>query len=186
MRIISGYLKGRKIIQPNTKLTRPIKDLVKESIFNILEHSNLININIEKSEVLDLFSGVGSFGLECISRGSKSVIFSENYNETLDILKKNIIKLKCEDQTEIIEKNIFDIKYFDYFNKKKFNIIFLDPPYKEKKLSNLLSHILAFKLLKKNGIIIIHRHKKENEIFPKTFKVLKVKNYGISKVVFGN
>ena len=73
MRIISGYLRGRNIRQPNNQLTRPLKDLTKESIFNILKHSNLIMINLEKSKILDLFSGVGSFGLECLSREAKIV-----------------------------------------------------------------------------------------------------------------
>jgi len=88
MRIISGYLKGRNIRQPNNKLTRPLKDLTKESIFNILKHSNLIMINLEKSKILDLFSGIGSFGLECISRGAQSVVFCENYPEATKVLKK--------------------------------------------------------------------------------------------------
>mgnify|MGYP001245029342 FL=1 len=83
MRIISGYLKGRKLDLPYNKSTRPLKDLTKESIFNILEHSNLIKINITKSIVLDLFSGVGSFGLECISRGCDKVIFCENYSKAI-------------------------------------------------------------------------------------------------------
>ena len=74
MRIISGYLKGKKIAEPNSKQTRPLKDLTKESIFNILQHNKLIKIKIEESKILDLFSGVGSFGLECISRGAKYVI----------------------------------------------------------------------------------------------------------------
>ena len=91
MRIISGYLKGRKITQPNSKNTRPLKDLTKESIFNILQHSNLINFSFERSIILDLFSGVGSFGLECISRGASNVIFCENYLSTIKILKKNFI-----------------------------------------------------------------------------------------------
>ena len=78
MRIISGYLKGKKIDQPSNKFTRPLKDLTKESIFNILQHSNLINFSLHKSKILDLFSGVGSFGLECLSRGAENVIFCEN------------------------------------------------------------------------------------------------------------
>ena len=136
MRIISGNLKGRKIAQPNSNNTRPLKDLTKESIFNIMEHSNLLKFSFEKSTILDLFSGVGSFGLECISRGAK-------------------------------------------------NVIFLDPPYKEKKLNILLKDIIYLKLLKKNGIIIIHRNKKDNEFYPKEFKILKTKIYGISKIIFG-
>ena len=75
MRIISGQFKGKKIQEPKDKLTRPLKDLTKESIFNILNHSNLLNLDLKKSNVLDLFSGVGSFGLECISRGALSVTF---------------------------------------------------------------------------------------------------------------
>ena len=95
MRIISGNLKGRKIADPNSKNTRPLKDLTKESIFNILQHDNLINFSFKNSAILDIFSGVGSFGLECISRGSKSVIFCENYPETIKILDKNIHDLNC-------------------------------------------------------------------------------------------
>ena len=90
MRIISGNLKGKKINPPKDKLTRPLKDMVKESIFNILEHSNEINHKMENSIVLDLFSGSGSFGLECISRGAKYVFFNENYNEAIRVLEKNI------------------------------------------------------------------------------------------------
>jgi len=186
MRIISGYLKGRKIILPNNKLTRPLKDLTKESIFNILQHSNLINFNIEKSKILDLFSGVGSFGLECISRGAKSVTFCESYSEAIKILEKNILEFDCKKKTQVITANIFDIKKFSQLYKKKFNLIFLDPPYKEKKLVKLIEDILFLKLLNNNGIILIHRHKKEEEIYSKKFNILKVKTYGISKIIFGN
>jgi 16S rRNA (guanine966-N2)-methyltransferase len=186
MRIIAGYLKGRKITLPNDKYTRPLKDLTKESIFNILQHSNLIKFTLEKSKILDMFSGVGSFGLECISRGAKKVVFLENYTEATKILKKNITDLNCESKTKIITKNIFNIKNLNLFEETKFEIIFLDPPYKEKRLNNLLDDIISLKLLKNNGIIIIHRHKKEEEIYPKNFNILKIKTYGISKIIFGN
>ncbi len=92
MRIISGYFKGKKILQPEDKFTRPLKDLAKESIFNIINHSNIMNINLKQSKILDLFSGVGSFGLECISRGALKVIFFENYIKAIKILKKKYIK----------------------------------------------------------------------------------------------
>ena len=185
MRIISGYLKGRKISLPKDKCTRPLKDLTKESIFNILQHSNLIDFNFEKSEILDMFSGVGSFGLECISRGAQNVIFCENYPETLKILKKNIYNINCDKKAQIVKKNIFQIKKLGKLQKKKFDVIFLDPPYKEKKLINLLNDIIYLKLLKKNGVIILHRHKEEEEVYPEKFKILKIKNYGISKIIFG-
>ena len=66
MRIISGFLKGKKIKFLKNSNTRPLKDSVKENIFNILIHSKFIKAKIEKSNVLDLYSGIGSFGIECI------------------------------------------------------------------------------------------------------------------------
>ena len=78
MRIISGSNKGKKLILPKDKTTRPLKDIAKESVFNILAHAKYINFHLKDSKVLDLFSGIGSFGLECISRGSKFVFFLEN------------------------------------------------------------------------------------------------------------
>ena len=79
MRIIGGKFNGKKILQPKNKQTRPLKDLTKESIFNILNHSNKFKISVENSIVLDLFSGVGSFGLECLSRGSRHVTLRNCY-----------------------------------------------------------------------------------------------------------
>ena len=185
MRIISGNYKGKKILLPKDKLTRPLKDLTKESIFNIIKHSKLLNINLENSNILDLFSGVGSFGLECLSRGAATVTFLESYKEVLTVLKKNIYNLKQQNSTNIIEKNIFAENTLKVLNKK-FDIIFMDPPYKEKKLIDLLNTVIKLKLLKDNGIIIIHRHKKEEDIFPNEFNIIIKKNYGISKIFFGN
>jgi len=185
MRIISGNFKGKKILLPKDKLTRPLKDLTKESIFNIIQHSKLLDINLENSKILDLFSGVGSFGLECLSRGSASVTFLESYKEVLTVLKKNIQNLKQQSFSNIIEKDIFAENTLRSLNNK-FDIIFMDPPYKEKKLPILLNTIIKLKLLKDNGVIIVHRHKKEEDIFPNEFNIVIKKNYGISKIIFAN
>ena len=185
MRIISGDYKGKKIIIPKDKLTRPLKDLTKESIFNIIKHSKLLDTKLENSKVLDLFSGVGSFGLECLSRGAANVTFLESYKDVLTVLKKNIDNLKQQHSSSVIEKDIFAENTLKILNNK-FDIIFMDPPYKEKKLPNLLNTIIKLKLLKDKGIIIIHRHKKEEDIFPNEFKIIIKKNYGISKIIFGN
>ena len=77
MRIISGELKGANIFLTKNKNTRPLKDMVRESIFNLLIHSNKISFDINKSKVLDLFSGTGSFGPECLSRKADKVFFIE-------------------------------------------------------------------------------------------------------------
>tara|TARA_B110000037_G_scaffold198885_1_gene238173 strand:+ start:702 stop:1268 length:567 start_codon:yes stop_codon:yes gene_type:complete len=185
MRIISGKYKGKKILLPKDKLTRPLKDLTKESIFNIIKHSSLLDISLENSNVLDLFSGIGSFGLECLSRGATRVTFLESYQEVLTVLKKNIENLKQQNSSSIIEKDIFSENTLKTLNNK-FDIIFMDPPYKEKKLADLLNIIIKLKLLKDNGIVIIHRHKKEEDIFPNEFNIIIKKNYGISKIIFGS
>ena len=185
MRIISGNFKGKKILLPKDKLTRPLKDLTKESIFNILKHSKLLNVELENSNILDLFSGVGSFGLECLSRGAKNVTFLESYADVLSVLKKNIDNLNQQNQTKVIEKDIFSENTLKLLNDK-FDIIFMDPPYKEKKLSFLLNAITELELLNTDGIIIIHRHKKEEDNLPEEFNLILEKNYGISKIIFGN
>jgi len=184
MRIIGGNFKGKKILEPKDQKTRPLKDLTKESIFNIINHSNKFSVNLEKAYVLDLFSGTGSFGLECLSRKVRHVSFVENYKGILPILKKNLLNLKSVKNYSIIEKNI--LIDFDFLEKKeKFDIIFLDPPYKEKKIHTILNNLHKFKSLKPDGIIIIHRHKKEQDNFLDKFKIIEEKKYGISKIIFG-
>ncbi|WP_415308151.1 16S rRNA (guanine(966)-N(2))-methyltransferase RsmD [Candidatus Pelagibacter sp. Uisw_099_02] len=185
MRIISGNFKRKKILEPKDQITRPLKDLTKESIFNIIYHSKKFDIQLKDSNILDLFSGVGSFGLECLSRGSSSLTFVENYKEVLMVLKKNISLLECDDKSTVIEKDIFNRLNFNDF-KKKFEIIFLDPPFKEERLALLLNLISDSNILKDNGIIILHRHKNENDNFPENFKVIEQKIYGVSKIIFGN
>ena len=183
MRIIAGTFRGKKILEPKDTLTRPLKDLTKESIFNILNHSSKFEINLKKSNILDLFSGVGSFGIECLSRGSKEVVFVEKYNAVLPILKKNLKNLKLIENYRIIEKDIYDIAFFTSL-EKKFDIIFMDPPYKDKNLSLLLDNIRNNKILNKNGILIIHRHKDEKDLIPDKLKVIEEKKYGLSKIIF--
>ena len=185
MRIISGNFKGKKILEPRDNTTRPLKDLTKESIFNIILHSNKFNIKLENSNILDLFSGVGSFGLECLSRGSYFLTFVENYKQVLTVLKKNILNLNYQDKSLIIEKNKYKNFNFNLL-ENKFDIIFMDPPYKEEKISILLNKINDANVLKSEGIIIIHRHKREKDEFPKEFNILEVKTYGMSKIIFGN
>jgi 16S rRNA (guanine966-N2)-methyltransferase len=181
MRIISGYLKGKKINLPKDNLTRPLKDMVKESIFNIIEHSNDINTNLKGALILDLFSGSGSFGLECVSRGAEKVIFNENYKGAIDILEKNIMNLNCHNSCQILKTDCF--KLSKNFNKKV-DMIFMDPPFKEIKVNNLIASIFEAEILKKDGLIIIHRNKKYEEKLSEKLKILDVRYYGLSKIIF--
>lgn len=185
MRVISGIFKGKKIITPPNKITRPLKDITKESIFNIISHSNKFSVKIQGALILDLFSGVGSFGIECISRGAKYVYFVENYSKVIPILRQNLKNLKINSVYEIIEKDIIKDLNFQKFNNL-FDIIFLDPPYRDKFLPKTLEIILKNNILSKNGIIIIHRNRKGKEVFPSDFRILEERKYGISKIIFGD
>ena len=185
MRIIAGDYKGRKIFEPIDKETRPLKDLTKESIFNILKHSKNMKISMKESNILDLFSGTGSFGLECISRGATKVYFIERHKPSIKILTKNIEKLNCEKKISLFCKNAFDLNEIKKIRENKFNIIFLDPPYKEKNIILLLNKINEMNILINKGIIVLHRHKKSNDSFDSKFKILRTKNYGISNIIFG-
>ena len=186
MRIIGGKFKGKKLFLPVDKNTRPLKDMVKESIFNLIENSNKYSLKVEQSNILDLFAGSGSFGFECISRGAKKVAFFENYYKTLKILKRNILDLKLEDKCDVFEKDCFNFFQSTQISNMKYNIIFIDPPYKEKKINILLERILDEKILANKGIIIIHRHRKDDLIISKKFKILDTRIYGISKIMIGN
>ena len=185
MRIISGSNKGKKLILPKDKTTRPLKDIAKESVFNILVHAKYINFHLKDSKVLDLFSGIGSFGLECISRGSKFVFFLENYSPVLEILRINIANLKYENKSKVINIDAFKINKNTFKIDQKFQIIFCDPPYKEKKIELLIKKIIEMDILEKDGIIIIHRKKGDLDNYPKKFKVIDTKSYGLSTFIFG-
>ena len=185
MRIIAGKFKGSSLHMGMNKNTRPLKDRVRESIFNLLIHSNKISINIEKSNILDLYSGTGSFGLESLSRGAKKVFFTENEKSALVILKKNIKKLKIENQTKIFFIDVLSLIKNNKNLYSKFDLIFCDPPYKKKNIDKLIELLFNNKLLKNHGILILHRNKDEKENFPDYFQVLEERIYGISKIIFG-
>jgi len=182
MRIISGILKGKSINFLKNSTTRPLKDSVKENIFNILKHSNLFDINIEEANILDLYSGVGSFGLECISRGAKKVTFIEQDKNATSILKKNLIQLSIVNQALIINNRIENVLKTQ---KGKFNIFFLDPPFADNTFIQNLDLIKKNKIYKKKHIVIIHREKLMDDNLNNFIDTLNVKKYGRSKIIFG-
>ncbi|MDC0059917.1 16S rRNA (guanine(966)-N(2))-methyltransferase RsmD, partial [Pelagibacteraceae bacterium] len=185
MRIISGKMKGTKLYIPTDKKIRPLKDLARESIFNLLTHSGKILFKLEHSNILDLYAGTGSFGLECLSRQAKNVFFVESEKDAVKILKKNIEKLKIKNKSKIFVSDVFQIIKTQVLNDEKFDIIFCDPPFRESKMDKLIETIIYKKILKQNGIIILHRGKSTKENFPSNFKIIEERFYGISKIIFG-
>ena len=184
MRIISGKFKSIKLFIPVDRETRPLKDLTKESIFNTLLHFKKFLFKFKNSKILDLYSGTGSFGLECLSRGADEVIFVENNKNALKILQKNIYKLDIKKKASVIKYSVS--KYLSNIDNfyHKVDLIFLDPPYKEKNIFELINNIIKANIIKKNGIIIIHRNKKSKDNYPSNFNTIDIRNYGTSDRAF--
>ena len=185
MRIISGKLKGKKISFISSSKTRPLRDYVRENIFNIITHGREVKINMEKTNILDLYSGVGSFGIECLSRFLCNVVFIEKDPLASSNLKKNINNLKLSHRVKIKSEDAINyLKKFNY--EDKFDLIFLDPPYKDTSFLSVIALIKEKKIFKKNHRVIIHRERGSEEVFNDYFKVFLEKNYGRSKIIFGS
>ena len=187
MRIIGGKLKNKKLHFTENLRTRPLKDSVRENIFNILSHSNNVGINIKNSEVLDLYAGTGSFGLECVSREASRVVFVENDLDALTNLKKNIKNLNSENKTVLLTQDVSE--FLNLLNlelyKEKFNIIFLDPPYQDKECVEVVKRIKKKELLNKKHIIVIHREIKSEDHIDKYLNIIEKRIYGRSEIFFG-
>ncbi|CCY46423.1 methyltransferase putative [Firmicutes bacterium CAG:822] len=168
MRIISGKYKGKKLNGFNIEGTRPTMDRVKESLFG------MIQTYIPDSIVLDLFAGSGALGLEAVSNGAKECYLIDNNVEAIKTIKEN--SQNFEEQLNIIH---IDYKKFLKTTDKKFDIIFLDPPYKEKQLDTSLRIIEERGLLNENGIVICEYEIGE----PHTnLELIKEKSYGPKKI----
>ena len=182
MRVVSGFLKGQKREFLKSIDTRPLRDFFKEKIFNVINHSNLIEVKLDDAVVLDLYSGVGSFGIECISRGVKTSTFVENDNKVLAILKKNLNNLKIEKKSEVFSGKIIS---FLNKNRNKYEIIFFDPPFAEKIFIDEMRIIQDSLIYKKKHLIIIHREINSKDDLDKILNIILIKKYGRSKVIFG-
>jgi len=182
MRVISGKLKGKTISFLKSKKTRPLKDSVKENIFNVLVHSNLIKVKLEMSNILDLYSGIGSFGIESLSRNAKRVTFIEKDINASNILKENLKKLSIFQKTKIFTDKIENVLSR---LEEKFNIFFLDPPFADENYFLNLELIKNRKIFEENHIVIIHREKRSKENFKNILHIIETKQYGRSKILFG-
>ncbi len=179
MRVISGKARGLKLNTPKNEDVRPTTDRVKESLFNI------INGYIIDGEILDLFAGTGSLGIECLSRGANTCVFVDVSKTSIDIVKSNIKKARVEDNAEIL--NIDYKSAIDKVKNKtyKFDIIFMDPPYYENMFMDALKKIDESDILKDDGIIVVEHDTKQE--FPESIgKLIKdrSKKYGNTTLTF--
>jgi 16S rRNA (guanine(966)-N(2))-methyltransferase RsmD len=125
MRIIAGTKKGMNLLSPKTRISRPITDRVKESLFSVLYKYNLP----QGARVADLFCGVGSLGLEVLSRGAEFVTFIEKDPKVFAVLNKNIQKAGFIEESAVLRTNAFKTGAPVGEDGEKYDIIFVDPPY---------------------------------------------------------
>ena len=168
MRIISGKYKGKKQDGFDIEGTRPTMDRVKESLFGIIQN------NLKDSICLDLFAGSGSLGIEALSNGASICYFVDKNKQILNILKNN---LKGIENSILIEKEY--LMALEELKNKKFDVIFLDPPYKDNLITPSIKKIIELNMLNKDGIIVCEY---ENEDIKCDLKLIKDKKYGSKKV----
>ena len=176
MRVISGKYKGKNLIGFDINGTRPTMDRVKESLFGIIQNK------IKDSVVLDLFAGSGSLGIEALSNGAIEVYFIDNNIELINIIKKNTSSMN--DKIHIMKSDYKSALELFKNSNIKFDIIFLDPPYKLKLINDCLEKIAEYGLLNEDGIIVCEYETEQIE--NRNLKLIKDKKYGSKKIkIFG-
>ena len=152
MRIISGKYARRKIITPKGSETRPTTDRFKETLFNIIENS--LKINLKKKNVLDLFAGSGSLGLEAISRGAKNCNFIDKSIKAVKAIEENISFLELNPCCDCYKIDVNKIRKFTNDPNKKIDIIFSDPPYSKTDINEIAINNLIKKNWMKDSVYI--------------------------------
>ena len=179
MRIIAGKAKGRKLIPPATMETRPTLDRVKEAMFSMIQGY------IPEGIVVDVFAGTGSLGLEAASRGAKEVYLIDKSSVTFPLLKENVENLKFGDFCYPLNMDSYDALRLLSKKGKKFDIIFIDPPYCKEMIPEAIKIIKENDMLQEDGIIVTKIDSIE-EIYDgyENIKLTRSKKYGNTTVCF--
>lgn len=173
MRVISGTAKGTKLNSIDELSTRPTLDRVKEALFNIIQSK------IQDSIILDLFSGSGSIGIEFLSRGCKKAYLCDKAHNAIKMINQNLERTRLVENSVVIEKDYKKCLQDLAINKVAFDIIFIDPPYKDNIAADAVQIILSLGLLKEEGFIIIETDEKDREI--ENLKKLDIQIYDCRK-----
>ena len=178
MRIISGNNKGTKLKTLEGENTRPTLDRVKEALFSII-YSRKSDID----NVLDLFSGSGSLGLEMLSRGAQKAYFCDSSKQAVNIITENIERCRQQDNCIVINRDYIECLKLLEKEKIKFDLIFLDPPYDKGMGIKSIEYIYDFNLLSENGLIVLETSEKESipEVLYE-FEIVDERKYGRIKI----
>lgn len=180
MRIISGQFRGKKIIAPMTRETRPTSDRTRESVFNLLSsYLEKKGMRFEDLTVLDVFAGTGALGLEALSRGCRTGVFLDASRAACQIIQENVDAMHLRDRAKVY---CTDIRHIDIC-KHPFSLIFLDPPYRKGLIENGLAVLLEKKWIAEDALFILELGREETLSLPANFRLLEERIYGISKIL---
>lgn len=175
MRIISGKARGTKINTIDKVTTRPTLDRVRESLFNIIQNY------VSNTYVLDIFAGSGALGIEALSRGAKQAVFCDINKDAVKIINENLMKTRLKENAIVYNMNYKKMIEKLSKNDFKFDIVFVDPPYKENLAVNSVKLIIQNNLLNENGIIIIETDEKERDL-KELQELNKIDNENLQKI----
>lgn len=178
MRIIAGEKRGCAIAAPKGRDTRPTLDRIKESLFGIIQFS------IANSRVLDLFAGSGNLGLEALSRGAQYAAFCDASRESIRVIRANIEKLGYESGSEVFACDCMAALNALAAAGKKFDIVFLDPPYASSLAEKAIVRIVELGLLAQDGITVVEHATKLPPTVPETIEIYDVRKYGDIAISF--
>lgn len=171
IRITGGNNRSRKLETPDVATTKPTMDRVRAAVFNIL------NEDIKGKKVLDLFAGSGSYGFEALSRGAAFATFVDNNKDAINSIKKNASILK-EENISIINS---DVTSFLESTNDKFDIVFMDPPYKLEIYEKMVELLEKNELLQPFSIIVLESDKELN-ITETDYRKIKTYKYGLARI----
>lgn len=181
MRVISGKARGTKLSSIESLSTRPTLDRVKESLFNIIQN------NLRDAVVLDLFAGSGQLGIEALSRGADKAYLCDINRDAVKMIKQNLEKTKLKDKAVIINED-YKKALRTLNTNEKFDIIFIDPPYKEDIAVDSIIDIIHESRLKENGIMIIETDEIERDLREinkiENIKIIDQRKYGRASLIF--
>jgi len=173
MKIISGKYKGRNIEGFMLDGTRPTMDRVKESLFAMIQNY------LDNSVVLDLFSGSGNLGIEALSQGAKDITLVDSNYKAIKVIEKNLSNIGISANTINMDYK----KALEVLKDKKFDIIFLDPPYKTNYIEESIKLITLYNILNDNGIIICESDDLDKIVYSNDYEAIKDKKYGDKYIV---
>lgn len=178
MRVISGKNRGTKLLAPEGVTTRPTTDRIKETLFN------MIAFDLPGCRFLDLFSGSGGIAIEALSRGGKEAVLIENNKEALMCIYKNLEKTRLQDQAIVYNIDVESGLQKLSQQNKKFDIIFLDPPYALERIQKILEYIAKEDLLDVNGYIILEQGTDKALSDIEGLRLMKTKQYKTTTLSF--